>query len=150
MASSEQDRAREALEHALDRDGATDPRGLCRERLRDLKEGNRGAYEEAVRHYEEIVVPGIASGALDALDAWTEYARRLAELIAPGRTAAIDESGRALPYEPGSWREKLVLHLPHAGSGRALLVALPREPSEAQRATCEWLVLGRQKLPEAG
>ena len=150
MASSERDLAQEALEHALARDGAPDPRGLCRERLRDLKDGNRGAYEEAVRHYEEVLVPGIASGVLDPLDAWTEYARQLAELSAPGRTVAIDESGRALPWEPESWREKLVLHIPHAGSGRALLVALPREPSEAQRATYEWLALGRQKLPEAG
>ena len=40
----------------------------------------------------------------------------------------------------------MILHLPDARNARALLVALPPEPSAAQMATHNWLVLGRRGL----
>ena len=64
--------------------------------------------------------------------------------LAPGRTVAIDETGRASPYEKPT-RTDLVLHLPDAKGTRALLVGLPAEPSPAQRATYDVLVAGKQR-----
>jgi hypothetical protein len=137
------------LEAALERSGARDPREFYRERLRELKERNAEGYREAVRYFESSLVPSVASGETDPLAAWTEYGRRLAELTAPGRAVAIDGSGRARSYRPPPAADDLILHLPHAAGGRALLVGLPRELSEAQRATYDWLVAGRLKVREA-
>jgi hypothetical protein len=92
------------------------------------------------------LVESIASGGVAPLDAWTEYGRRLAELTAPGRTVAIDATGRSRPYQPPNTSDDLVLHLPRASGGRALLVALPKDLSDAQRATYDWLVAGRLKM----
>ena len=146
MASDERARADQRLEAVLSESGRRDPREFYRERLRELRERDREAYEQAVRYYEETLVPSVASGSAEPLSAWMEYGRRLAELSAPGRTLTVDASGRAQEYEPDSAADSLVLHLPQAGGGRALLVALPRELSPAQRATYDWLVAGRQKL----
>jgi len=150
MEANARDRAQEVLETALAERGGPDPREPCRERLRELRELDRSAYDEALRHFGETLAPGIASGSLDPIDAWTDFARTLAERCAPGRTVAIDATGRATPWDPVAGRGSLVLHLPGAGGGRALLVSLPAEPSDAQRATFDWLVLGRQKLETAG
>ncbi|HEY7818210.1 MAG TPA: hypothetical protein VIG29_08330 [Vicinamibacteria bacterium] len=136
------------LEKALQASGSRDPREFYRERLRELKERNPEGYREAVRYFESTLVPSVAGGGTDPLAAWTEYGRHLAELTAPGRTVAIDESGRSRRYEPPHAPDELILHLPTSG-GRALLVGLPRELSEAQRATYDWLVAGRLKVREA-
>jgi hypothetical protein len=146
MTSSERERADGLLDEVLRETGARDPREFYRERLRELKERDADAYGEAVRYFEQTLVPSIASGGAEPLEAWTEYGRRLAELTVPGRTVAVDASGRAGPYEAPAPPEALVLHLPDAPGGRALLVGLPRELSAAQRATYDWLVMGRLKL----
>ena len=137
------------LEQALERSGSRDPREFYRERLRELKERNAEGYREAVRYFESTLVPSVASGDTDPLAAWTEYGRRLAELTAPGRTVSIEASGRARSYQPPHAASDLILHLPHGASGKALLVGLPKELSEAQRATYDWLVAGRLKMREA-
>ena len=59
----------------------------------------------------------------------------------------IDATGRARPWE-GPTAKELVLHLPDARNGRALLVGLPAELSDAQRATYDVLVAGKQRLRE--
>jgi hypothetical protein len=146
MTSSERERADALLDAVLRQTGARDPREFYRERLRELKERDTDGYRAAVRYFEDTLVPSIASGGAEPLEAWREYGRRLAELTAPGRTVAVDASGRARPYEAPAPPDALVLHLPDAPSGRALLVGLPRELSDAQRATYDWLVMGRQKL----
>lgn len=133
------------LEEALARNGGEDPRVLCRQRLRELKQADAAAYEEAVGYYRDVLLPGIAEGATPPLDAWTEYGRRLAAALAPGRTVSIDRTGRARPYE-GPDPADLVLQLPE-GEVRALLVAAPADPSPAQRATRDALVEGKQRLP---
>ena len=76
------------LEEALTDTGARDPREFYRECLRNLKQADQQAYEEAVGYYREILVPSLAQGA-DPLPAWTEYGRRLALLTAPGRTVMV-------------------------------------------------------------
>lgn len=134
------------LEDALAREGARDPREFYRERLRDLKQANPEGYAKAVAYYRDILIPGVAAGESEPLEAWTEYGRRLAELLAPGRTVALDGSGRSRPYEAPAPRDHLVLHIPDGKRGRALLVGLPTELTPAQRATYDVLVSGKLKL----
>lgn len=152
------------FEAALEESGARDPREHYRALLRGLKggdAGDAGAYDEAVRHYDDVVIPGIASGELEPLAAWREFGRKLAELTATGRTVEIDATGRAHPYDPSKERdnddpgaagedpedrERLVLHLPDRGSEKAILICLPSDVSRAQRATYDLLVAGKQTL----
>jgi len=133
------------FEAALEASGARDPRDFYRTTLREMKETNPRGYDDAVRHFQEVLVPSIASGEADPLLAWREYGRLIAEVAAEGTTVAIDDTGRSHPYTPSSPLDRLVLHLPDAG-GRALLVALPPQLSPAQRATWELLVQGRQRV----
>jgi len=134
------------LEEALARDGARDPREFYRERLRELKQADADGYANAVAYYRDTLIPAVASGEVDPMEAWTAYGTRLAEWMAPGRTIAVDETGRAHTYEAPAPRTHLLLHLPSGKGGRALLVGLPAELSPAQRATYDVLVGGKQKL----
>ncbi len=131
---------------ALEESGARDPRDYYRAALRGLKEANPSGYEKAVRHYQEVLVPSIAEGEAEPLRAWRDYGRLIAEVAAPGRTVAIDETGRSSPFHGEVPLECLVLHLPEAKSSRALLVSIPPNPSKAQRATYDLLVAGKHKL----
>jgi len=137
--------ADQALEAALAESGARDPREFYRERLRELKRLRPDEYQRAVTYYTQTLLPEVAERRRDALSAWTEYGRRLAEALTPGRTVIIDETGRARPYE-ATGDVGLILHLPEDGGGRALLVALPRTLSPAQRATYDVLVSGKLRL----
>jgi hypothetical protein len=141
------ERADRVLAEALEATGARDPREFYRERLRELRQANPEGYEHAVAYYRETLIPAVANGTSPALAAWTEYGRVLAEAVTPGRTVSIDETGLARPYE-GPGPDRLVLHLPSAKGGRALLVGLPQVLSTAQRATFDVLVAGRQKIQE--
>lgn len=143
-----QSRADALLEAALEAAGARDPREFYRTRLRELRERDRAAYDRAVEHYMTTLLPSIVEGA-EPLAAWTEYGRTLAELQGPGRTMAIDASGSAAPYESPADPTHLVLHLPAAPRDPALLVGLPQELSDAQRATYDWLVRGMRALEDA-
>jgi len=144
MSDTQATAADRALQAALESTGARDPREFYRERLRELKRVDPHAYDESVRYYGETLIPEVASGAREPLDAWTEYGRRLAAALAPGWAVAIDESGRARPFEGGA-TDALILHLPDEGGARALLVGLPPELSDAQRATYDVLVGGKQR-----
>ena len=138
--------AEEKLESALQAEGARDPREFDRERLKELKQESQEAYQEAVSYYRDVLLPSIASGAAHPLDAWTEYGRTLATALAPGRTVRIDASGKASSYESPT-RSDLVLQIPSAKGGRAVLVALPSKLSRAQKATYDVLVRGKTKAP---
>jgi hypothetical protein len=144
--ATEQEKADRALEEALARSGGRDPREFYRERLRELKQASAEAYGRAVAYYRETLLPDVAEGRADPIEAWTEYGRKLAELAAAGRTVSIDPTGRAEPYRPPIPPGRLVLHLPDARNVRALVVGLPTALSEAQRATYDWLVQGRLML----
>jgi hypothetical protein len=132
---------------ALERSGARDPRDYYRKALRVLKQANPGAYEKAVSHFQDVLVPSIANGELEPLRAWREYGLLIAEVTASGRTVVIDETGRSRPFASDASLDSLVLHLPDAKGGRAILVSLPPDPSPAQRATYDLLVAGRHRLP---
>jgi len=134
------------LEEALAREGARDPREFYRERLRELKQTNPDGYAGAVAYYRDTLIPGVASGEAEPLEAWTEYGRHLAESLTPGRTVAVDGTGRSHPYQAPAPRDQLVLHIPDGKGGRALLVGLPAELTPAQRATYDVLVSGKLKL----
>lgn len=136
--------AEKALEVALAESGARDPREFYRDRLRELKRVSPDDYQRAVTYYSETLLPEVAERRRDPLVAWTEYGRRLAEALAPGRTVTIDATGRAHPYEPPALG-RLILHLPDDKGAKALLVALPRSLSPEQRATYDILVAGKQR-----
>ena len=136
-------RADRILEEALAATGARDPREFYRERLRALKQSNSEGYNEAVEYYRDSLIPSVAGGKVDPLDAWTEYGRTLAIALAPGRTVSIDDTGLAHPYD-GPSRDRLILQLPDDGA-RALLIGLPSELSSAQRAAYDVLVAGKHQ-----
>lgn len=138
-------RADKRLEEALAREGARDPREFYRERLKELKAASPDGYARAVAYYREQLLPQVADGGVEPLSAWTEYGRVLAEAVAPGRTVAVDGSGRSHPYEAPAPRDRLVLHFAEGKSTRAILVGLPAELTPAQRATYDVLVSGKQK-----
>lgn len=134
------------FQEALERTDARDPRDYYRDRLRDLKSRDPEAYEEAVRHYREELIPSIASGEADPLEAWRAYGRRIAQLTASGRTVEVDARGRSHAFDPPTEPDRMVLHLPDDRKERALLVSLPPEPSRAQKATYDLLVRGKQTV----
>ena len=129
---------------ALARASARDPRDFYRERMRELKRARPEAYAEAVTYYQETLIPRVASGEHDPLECWTDYGRLLADSLAPGRTIAVDRTGRSAPFEAPAG-DRLILHLPDDGGGKPLLVGLPPELSRAQQATYDVLVAGKHK-----
>jgi hypothetical protein len=134
------ERADRRFESALREAGARDPRGFYRDRLRDLRGRDEDAFQRAVDHYEQKLLPRVADDASDPLVEWLEYGRLLAELTFPGHTVQIDASGRARPYAPPVPHDYLVLHLPSSARERALPVGIPTTLSPAQRATYDLLV----------
>ena len=140
------EKADQLLEQALESTGSRDPREFYRDRLRDLKRTNPDGYADAVSYYRDTLIPSVADSGADALQAWTEYGRRLAEALAPGRTVEVDGTGFARPYEAPSAADRLVLHIPEDKRARTMLVALPPELTLAQRATYDVLVSGKQRL----
>lgn len=134
------------LEEALAREGGRDPREYYRERLRELKQSSPSGYDAAVAYYRDELLPAVAGGTVEPLAAWTEYGRRLAESLLPGKTLAVDPTGKAHPYQAPAPRDHLILYIPEGKSTRALPVGLPAELTPAQRATYDVLVSGKQKL----
>lgn len=135
------------FEAALEERGARDPRDYYRDRLRELKEEDPDAYHDAVRHYAEELIPAVASGEAEPLEAWRQYGLLIARLTADGRPVEIDRTGRSHAYDDPPAPEHMVLHMPDSSKRRALLVSLPPAPSPAQRAAYDLLVRGKQKLP---
>ena len=144
MSDSTAAAAEKVLDAALAETGARDPRDFYRERLRELKRTHPDDYQRAVAYYTDTLLPEVAERRRDPLVAWTEYGRRLAEALAPGRTVSIDDGGRARPYDTSA--DGLIVHLPDDKGARALLVSLPRSLSAPQRATYDVLVAGKQRM----
>lgn len=148
MTDDTQKEADRRLEEALEARGSRDPREFYRERLRELKERDPEGYAEAVGYYRDTLIPQVAEGSVDPIEAWTRYGRRLAEATAPGRTVVVDATGKAHPWSDPPPADQLVLHLPEDRGRRAILVALPPDLTPAQRATYDVLVAGRKKARE--
>jgi hypothetical protein len=141
--------ADQRFQEALEETGIRDPRDFYRERLRELRTSNPDAYGKGVAHFREVLIPSIAGGDADPITAWLEYGILLAELTAPGRLVTLDATGKAGPRPASLTGRELLLHLPTDQKQKAIVVGLPPELSDAQRATFDLLVKGKQKLPGA-
>jgi hypothetical protein len=140
------ERADRAFARALEATGARDPREFYRSRMMELRQSDPDAFARARTYYEETLVPAVAGGAADPIQAWLEYGRLLAEWTAPGRTVMVDGSGRATPWASPVPLDRLVLHLPDGRGGGAIPVGIPPELTPAQRATWDLLVKMKREL----
>ncbi len=134
--------AESRLEAALAAAGLEDSRPALRARLKQLRTASPAAFEQAVRVYEEEIVPALADGPAP-LDTWLDFARRLGELGGGGRFLEVDATGSAVPWAPPYRPGSLVLHLPDDPATPVLPAALPRAPSAPQSAAVALLVEGR-------
>lgn len=141
---TEQGQADARLEEALGRRGLRDPRDPLRARLRAMRE--TPAFGEFVRYYEEELVPPVARGAADPVEAWEEFGRRLARASGEGREVAVDPSGRAEPVAGTIPDDRIVLYLPGDARDPPLPLRVPRDLSSHQEATLALLVEGRLRL----
>lgn len=138
--STVREEAERRFVEAMERSGARDPRDFYRGRLKALREKDADAYRRAVAHHETSLIPAIASGEADPVQAWLEFGRLLATLFADGETVQIDPSGRSTPYAQPVPGDRLVLHLPLSSREPAIPVGLPPTLSPEQRATYDLLV----------
>lgn len=136
-------RADARLEAALQDADRADPRPLYRPALKYLRSQKPAAFQEALRYFEEELIPAVA-GEADPLAAWLDYGRRLAEALGEGRLVELDSTGRARPCTDAAGARGLVLYLPDDAAAPALSLRRPRGPSRAQEAAFELLVEGRQ------
>lgn len=134
------ERAERRFEEARAAAGARDPREFYRQRLRELRARDQAAFAEAVRHYEEVLIPAVAEPDSDPVGEWLEYGRVLANLMAAGETLQIDPSGGASPYARPVPGDHMVLHMPTAARETGIPVGLPPELSAPQRAAYALLV----------
>jgi hypothetical protein len=129
--------------------GLADPRAPYRERLRVLRQTEPDAFERAIEHYEQHVLPSLADA--EPLPVWIEYGRFLATLTGAGKVTRIDESGRATSWSPDSpaalvskWTAGvpvgLVLFIPDDAAADVMVLCQPVSPSDAQQATLRLLV----------
>lgn len=116
--------------------GLADPRPPYRERLRRLRETDPAAFERAVAHYEQNVLPALTTA--EPLTTWLEYGKFLTGDAV--RTMAIDADGRAQPVAASVPLGGLVLLIPDEPSADVLIAATPLQPSPAQQATLDLLV----------
>ena len=130
-------RAEARLAEAARVQGIADPRPSYRERLRQLREEQPQAFDRAVRHYEQNVLPALTER--DPLPVWLEYGSYLASISSPGEAVSIDAEGRATPWTPGS-PAGLVLHIPSDTAAGVMILCRPAELSAAQTASVTLLV----------
>lgn len=139
-----QSQADARLEEALARRGLRDPRDPLRARLRALKESP--AFREFVRFYEENLVPSVAAGAIEPVQAWEDFGRRLAAASGEGRELAVDPSGSAEPVSTAVPDDCVVLFVPRDPNEPAIPLRVPRALSIHQEATLTLLVEGKLRL----
>lgn len=139
-------KADEAFARALEATGARDPREYYRRQMAELKQSAPAAFAEARDYYARTLVPAVAGGGEDPIQAWLEFGRRLAEWSGPGETVLVDGTGVAHPWTRPVPLDHLVLHLPEARGGKAMAVGIPAEPTPAQRATFDLLVAMKREL----
>ena len=130
-------RAEQRTDEAVSQAPFNDFREGYRDRLRWLKDTQPQAFARALSHYNEVLVPNIAAGA-EPLMEWLRYGKLLGELSGAGQVSQIDETGRAWPWDESL--EGLILYLPEDAGVPALALAIPKDASEAQRATLRLLI----------
>ena len=122
---------------ALAAHGLEDVQPRYRRLLLELKARDAAAYERAVARYRSEV-EGVTPGAA-VLAAWLSYGAWLASRIEPGRLVRISSEGLATPAPDPAPSDPMLIHLPEAPNRRALVVAMPSDPTDAQRATADLL-----------
>lgn len=137
------------LEAAFSRLGMQDPRESYRSVLRELRARDAEAFARATAHYQQHVVPALASSA-DPVDTWIDYGRVIGEMMAPGAMMVVDGTGRALPVRSPIGAGELIVFVPDDGTRGAFVAARPAELSAAQAATISLLIEGRLALASAG
>lgn len=132
-----EERAEARYLESLGSHSVADVRPRYRSLLQRLRGVDSDAYEEAVRRYEEELLPEAASDEGEPLSAWISYGMWLAERLQPGKVVAVGASGRAEEVEDDPPLGLLLLHLPE--DDRAVVLAEPEEPTAHQSATRELL-----------
>jgi hypothetical protein len=129
-------------QEALTRSGLADMRPAYRKLLLELKKADPATFDEATRRYREELEPSIAEGVADPVAAWLQYGIWLAGRFAAGKPMAIDPTGRARDFEPGSLPGPgdMVLFMPDDDRAAVHLLAMPAALSDPQRETAELLV----------
>lgn len=129
------------LERALEERGLADPRPRYRELLKRLADEDREAYRDAVRHFKEELVPGVAGGDADPAAAWVRYGLRLAPDLTDGEAVGVDPTGRARAVDDASDPpvDRLLLWVPDDAGEPALVLTRPADLSDPQAATVELL-----------
>jgi hypothetical protein len=130
-------RAEARLAEAARAQGLADPRPAYRERLRHLRQSHPEAFDRAVEHFEQRVLPALAEH--DPLPVWIEYGCFLAALTAEGKATRIDETGRAATWTPDD-PAGLVLFIPDDTASDVMVLCQPDALSAAQQATMTLLV----------
>ena len=92
-----------------------------------------------VRRYEEELIPSIADGSANPLDAWISYGGWLCDQLYGGRLVWIDETGRSTPLEATLPHGALALYLPNRDDQPTILLAAPESPSAYQAAARDLL-----------
>jgi hypothetical protein len=144
MSEQVKERAEARLLEAFTRHAVADNRPAYRQRLRGLRDRDPAAFDRALRHYEDDVLPALAGGD-DPVAVWIAYGDWLGRLDGPGRLVEIDARGRARPADAAA-ADGLVLFIPDDAGAQVLAVRLPAAPAPAQRATYDLLVAGRVEL----
>ena len=119
--------------------GTSDVRPACRYLLKQLKATAPEAYEAGVRRYEEELVPSIADGSLNPLDAWIDYGAWLCGQLYDGRLVCVDASGRSSPLSGPLPDGAMALYLGAKDDQPTILLALPESPSAHQTAARDLL-----------
>ena len=118
--------------------GLADVQPLYRKLLVRLKAQDDASYEEAVARYRDDV-EAVVRDAHDPVAVWVAYGAWLAPRIAGGELMAVDENGRARPAGSPPPLGPMLMHLPEDARERGLVLAMPADPSPAQRETAALL-----------
>ncbi|WP_420633868.1 hypothetical protein [Candidatus Palauibacter sp.] len=124
-------------DQALAAHGLEDVQPRYRLLLLKLKAVDGPGYERAVAKYRSEV-EGVAGGP-DAMAAWLSYGAWLASKIEPGGIVTISREGLATPAPDPLLPGPMLIHLPDALNRRGFVIALPVDPSDAQRTTADLL-----------
>lgn len=128
----------DAYLQALAKHGLQDVQPLYRQLLLRLKAQDATEYEEAVARYKDEVESAV-DDADDPVAVWVGYGAWLAPRLAPGSLRAVDANGLASPAETPPPLGPMLMHLPDDPKVRALVLAMPAEPSPAQKETAALL-----------
>ena len=128
----------ESYEQALARHGLEDVQPRYRGLLLRLKNQDARAYEEAVRRYQEDV-EAVVDSTRDPVAVWVGYGAWLGPRLAPGVLKAVDRNGLAVDAPTPPPLGPMLMHLPHDQKVRAVVVAMPADPSDAQKETAALL-----------